>query len=261
VKVLFVGDIVGKPGRLAAIERVPRLRDELDADIVIANGENAAGGMGITPDIANALLDDAGIDVITLGNHSWAKREALALVDHEPRVLRAANHVPGTPGRGVAVYDTRRGPVAVVLLLGRVFMDPVDDPFRAADAALAEVRGAAAVTIIDMHAEASSEKQALGWHVDGRATAVVGTHTHVQTADERLLPQGTAYITDAGMTGPDRSIIGMSVETAMPRFTTSIPSRFEVAPGPATLRGVLIEADDSSGLARSITRLQVPPVR
>jgi 2',3'-cyclic-nucleotide 2'-phosphodiesterase len=259
VRILFVGDVVGKPGRLAAIDVVPRLRDEVDADIVIANGENAAGGLGITSQIAASLLDDAGIDVITLGNHAWSKREAIVLVESEPRVLRAANHAPGTPGRGVAVFDTRRGPVAVALLLGRVFMDPVDDPFRAALAALAEVRRETVVTIIDIHAEASSEKQALAWYLDGQVTAVVGTHTHVQTADERVLPQGTAFITDVGMTGPDRSIIGMSIESAMPRFTSSIPSRFEVASGSASVCAVVVEADEKTGLAQSITRLRVPP--
>jgi 2',3'-cyclic-nucleotide 2'-phosphodiesterase len=256
MKVLMVGDVVGKSGRNAVMELVPKLRSAHKADFVIVNGENAAGGLGITRDIALAMLDNAKVDVITLGNHAWAKRESHVYLDEELRILRPANYPPGVPGRGYGLYQTPFGPVAVMSLQGRTFMDPVDDPFRAVDILLEEIHGATKTIFVDFHAEATSEKQAFGWYVDGRVSAVIGTHTHVQTADERILPGGTAYLTDMGMTGPIDSVIGMKREIVLPRFTTLMPARFEVAEGPSRLCGVLIEVDPPTGRATAISRIQ-----
>jgi metallophosphoesterase (TIGR00282 family) len=256
LRILFVGDVVGKAGREAVMQLVPRLRTAHHADFVIANGENAAAGMGITRDIAETMLRGAKIDVITLGNHAWAKRESHTYLDEEPRVLRPANYPPGVPGRGLGVYQTPQGPLAVIVLQGRTFMQPTDDPFRMADALLEEAHARTPAVFVEFHGEATSEKQAFGWYVDGRASAVVGTHTHVQTADERILTNGTAYLTDAGMTGPIDSVIGMKREVIIPRFTTLLPIKFEVADGPAKLCGVLIDIDMATGRAASIARVQ-----
>jgi len=257
MRILFIGDVVGRPGREMVLAHAQRLRRELEAEFVIVNAENAAGGLGVTPEIGAALLERARADVLTLGNHAFAKREAYSYLESERRVLRPANFPPGAPGRGWAVYNSPEGPLAVGVLQGRVFMDPLDDPFREADAILEEAREATCAVFLEFHGEATSEKQAFGWHVDGRASAVVGTHTHVQTADERLLPGGTAYITDAGMTGPRDSVIGVRREVVIPRFTTGLPSKFEVAEGPASLCGVLVDIDMNSGRARGITRVRV----
>ncbi|MCC6729167.1 MAG: TIGR00282 family metallophosphoesterase [Chthonomonadales bacterium] len=257
MRLLMVGDIVGRPGRTAAHRLIPALRREHGVDFVVANAENAAGGIGITREIAVELLEQGGVDVVTLGNHAWAKREVYGYLDGEPRVLRPVNYPPGAPGHGHGLFQTPAGPVGVAVVQGRVFMEAIDDPFRAADAVLADLRRAAPIVLVDLHAEATSEKQAIGWYVDGRATAVLGTHTHVQTADERVLPNGTAYITDVGMTGPIDSVIGMSRETVLARFTTSVPTRFEVADGPARLCAVLVEADAGTGRALRIERIQV----
>ncbi len=253
---MFVGDVVGKAGREAVMQLVPRLRTAYRVDYVIVNAENSAGGLGITRDIALAMYQGAKVDVITLGNHAWSKRESHTYLDEELRILRPANYPPGVPGRGMGIFQTPHGPLAVLVFQGRIFMDPTDDPFRMADQLLDEAHITAKAVIIDFHGEATSEKQAFGWYVDGRASAVVGTHTHVQTADERVLPEGTAYLTDAGMTGPINSVIGMKREVVLSRFTTMLPSRFEVADGPAKLCGVLIDIDMTTGRALSIARIQ-----
>lgn len=254
----MVGDVVGKPGRQATVEGVPALRKEYGADFVIVNAENAAGGIGITPDIAEALFRQAEIDVITLGNHAWGKREIYPYLDEQPRLLRPANYPPGAPGKGFGVFSCSAGLVGVAALQGRTFMEPVDDPFRAADTILETLRARTRVIVMDFHAEATSEKQAFGWYVDGRASAVIGTHTHVQTADERILPEGTAYLTDVGMTGPADSIIGMRRDIVIPRFTSGLPARFEVEDEEAQLCAVLIDVEAETGCATHIERLQVP---
>ncbi len=258
MRVLMVGDVVGRPGREALLALVPDLREEMDVDFVIADAENAAGGVGITPDIARQLLEHGGVDVITLGNHAWAKREVYPYLNDEARILRPANYPTGAPGRGVGAYSTAQGTVAVAVLQGRVFMDPVDCPFRCADAILEELQGVTPCIFVEFHAEATSEKQAFARYVDGRVSAIVGTHTHVQTADEQVLPQGSAFITDVGMTGPVDSVIGMKYSTVLPRFMTLLPNRFEVASGPAVLSGMLIDVDQATGRASSVKRLQVP---
>ncbi|HSV74123.1 MAG TPA: TIGR00282 family metallophosphoesterase [Chthonomonadales bacterium] len=255
MRVLFVGDVVGRPGRDAVRSSVPALRSEFDAHFVIANAENAAGGIGITPAVAAELLD-SGVDALTLGNHTWAKREIAAALERDPRILRPANFPAGAPGRGAAVYDVAEGAIAVLSLQGRTFMDPIDDPFRVADELLAALRAQTPVVVVDFHAEATSEKQALAWHLDGRASAVVGTHTHVQTADERVLEGGTATITDVGMTGPLDSIIGFAPECVLPRFQLRMPTRLEVAAGHSHVCAVVIDIDQGSGRARSIKRIQ-----
>lgn len=256
MRILFIGDIVGKPGREAVLTLVPQLRDELRPDMVIANAENVAGGWGITPPIARMLLT-GGVDVITLGNHTWAKEAGYDVIDGEPRVLRPMNYPPGAPGRGYGLFKTPGGClVGVANINGRVFMEPLDDPFRAADEFVAQVSGQTRVLFIDFHAETTSEKVAFGYHCDGRVSAVTGTHTHIPTADERVLPGGTAYITDVGMCGPEPSVIGMDVQTVLERFRTQMPHRFKVAEtGDAVLRAVIIDVDEATGRARSIARL------
>ncbi len=256
MRVLFIGDIVGHSGRDAACRLVDPLRNEFDADFVIANAENAAGGMGLTPAVADELFRRTSIDVMTLGNHAWTKREIYPYLQGQHRVLRPANYPPGAPGMGSGVFETSAGVIGVLVLMGRVYMETTDDPFRCADAELDALRGATNTVVVDMHAEATSEKQAMGLYLAGRVSAVLGTHTHVQTADERILPEGTAYITDVGMTGPVNSIIGMKVETVMRRFLTGLPSKFEVAEGPAQLSAVLLDIEEATGKARNILRVQ-----
>lgn len=256
MRILFVGDVVGKPGRQAVQALVPRLRTCHRADFVIVNGENSAGGMGITREIALSMFQSCKVDVITLGNHAWSKREVHTYLDEELRILRPANYPPGVPGRGLGVYQTAQGPFAVIVLQGRTFMEATENPFLAADELLDQAHQAAKAVFVEIHGEATSEKQAFAWYVDGRACAVIGSHTHVQTADERILPSGTAYLTDVGMTGPIDSVIGMRLETVLPRFTTLLPNRFEVAGGRAILSAVLIDVEMSTGLATSITRVQ-----
>ncbi|HEV2359555.1 MAG TPA: TIGR00282 family metallophosphoesterase [bacterium] len=255
MNLLFVGDVVGRPGRRAVAEWLPALRRELRTDFVVVNGENSAGGFGVTPETVRELRA-AGADVVTGGNHIWNTREAPALLDGEPRLLRPANYPPGTPGRGAAVFEGGDGTrVAVLNLEGRIFMQPLLSPFEYAREEVERLRAETRVILVDMHAEATSEKAALAWHLDGRVSAVVGTHTHVQTADERILPGGTAFITDAGMTGPRDSIIGMSREGVLQRFLTLMPVRFEVADGPVQLNGVLIRVDPETGRASEIRRV------
>lgn len=256
MKILFFGDIVGKPGRDAVLGALPALQDEWSPDMVIANAENIAGGWGITPSIAHALLT-GGIDVVTMGNHTWAKEDGAEVIASEARVLRPMNYPPGAPGRGCGLFRTPRGVlVGVASIMGRVQMEPMDDPFRAADDFIGTMRGKTDVLFIDFHAETTSEKVAFGWHCDSRVSAVAGTHTHVTTADERVLPGGTAYITDVGMCGVMDSVIGMDKEAVVMRFRTQLPQyRNRVAEGVGTAHGVMIDIDEASGKARNIVRV------
>ena len=255
MRILFIGDIVGRAGRDLVKKGLKGLVAEHDIDLVIANAENSAAGFGITREIGQELLG-AGVDVMTSGNHIWDKKEALDYIASEPRLLRPGNYPAGAPGHGSVVARTRMGTaVGVVNLMGRVHMHPLDDPFALALKEVESLRTRARVIFVDFHAEATSEKMAMGWHLDGRVTAVAGTHTHVQTADERLLPKGTAYITDAGMTGAHDAIIGMDADASLVRFLTGMPSRFEPATGNPRLNGVVVDADDETGRARSITRI------
>jgi 2',3'-cyclic-nucleotide 2'-phosphodiesterase len=262
MRTLFIGDIFGRPGRTIVRDKLKELVREQRIDLVLANGENAAAGFGITPALAEDLFD-LGIDVLTTGNHVWDKREILdyfASVDgnaHGParRVLRPANYAPELPGHGLYEGRKKDVPYAVINLQGRTFMAPNDDPFRTADRLLNRLKPK--VVFVDIHAEATSEKIALGWYLDGRVTAVVGTHTHVPTADERVLPKGTAYITDVGMTGPYESVIGVNKEQIIGRFLNNMPVRFEPATGDVRLSAVVVESDDSTGRARSIQRIML----
>jgi 2',3'-cyclic-nucleotide 2'-phosphodiesterase len=255
VNILFIGDIVGRPGRDLVRQGLAALVEHHAIDLVVANVENAAAGFGITREIGEQLLD-AGIDVMTSGNHIWDKREALDYIGIEPRLLRPANYPAGAPGNGRYLARSRGDiSVGVVNVMGRVFMLNIDDPFAVV---LREIEALAArtrIVFVDFHAEATSEKLAMGWHLDGKVTAVVGTHTHVQTADERILPKGTAYLTDVGMTGPHDSIIGVEIEPALGRFLTGLPSKFETATANPRLNAVVVEADEETGRALDIERL------
>ena len=255
MNILFVGDIVGRPGRELIRKGLGALTERYAVDLVIANAENAAAGFGVTKDIGDTLLE-AGIDVMTSGNHIWDKKEVVGYIAAQPRLIRPANYPAGVPGRGSYVAQTGDGrAVGVINVMGRVFMLPLDDPFAVVLREIEAIRHRTRVIIVDFHAEATSEKVAMGWHLDGKVTAVIGTHTHVQTADERVLPNGTAYLTDAGMTGPHDSIIGMEKEPSLARFLIAMPSKLEPASGNLRLNGVLIEADDKTGRATRITRL------
>jgi len=256
MRILFVGDVVGAPGRRIARFRLKGLVRDLGADLTIVNGENAAGGAGLTQATAEELFA-AGADVITTGNHVWDKREALGLLEREPRILRPANYPEGSPGKGVVVVSARDTSVAVVNLMGRVFMPLVDDPFRTADRILDGLRGVARVVMVDFHAEATSEKSAFAWYLDGRVTAVLGTHTHVATADARVLPGGTAFISDVGMTGPFDSVIGVRKEQAIERFRTSRSIPYETADGDIRLAAVRVDVDPASGRALAIERIEI----
>jgi 2',3'-cyclic-nucleotide 2'-phosphodiesterase len=253
VRLLFLGDIIGRPGRQALDRFLPGLIEKHKPSLIVANAENAAGGSGLTPDIGRELLTR--LDILTSGNHIWDKKEGLGYLDQEPRLLRPANYPPGNPGRGHLLHTDRSGHrVAVLNLQGRVFMEPIDCPFRTADELVERIRVETPVVVVDFHAEATSEKQALGWHLDGRASAVIGTHTHVPTADEHILPGGTAYLTDAGMAGGFRSVIGMRREQALARFLTSIPQRFEPGKDGLVLSAVFVEIEAASGRAVDIKR-------
>jgi 2',3'-cyclic-nucleotide 2'-phosphodiesterase len=262
MRILFIGDIFGRPGRSIVKERLPAVVKEHSIDLIIANGENAAAGFGITPPLAEELFD-LGIDVITSGNHIWDKREIIGFFEqadgnlHSParRLLRPANYPPGMPGWGLYQGKKNNISYAVLNLQGRVFMASNDDPFRVADQLLKEIN--AKVIFVDVHAEATSEKMSLGWYLDGRVTAVVGTHTHVPTADERVLPGGTAYITDVGMTGPYDGVIGVKKELILERFLTNMPGRFEPASGDVRLCAIVVDCDETSGKAREIKRLML----
>ena len=255
MRILFIGDVFGRTGRDLVREGLPVLAARYGLDAVIANVENAASGAGITRETGEALLK-AGIDVMTTGNHVWDKREALTYIGVEPRLLRPLNMSPSAPGRGAFVTRLADGrPLGVINAMGRVFMPPVDNPFEAVAAAVDRLSRECRVMLVDMHAEATAEKIAMGWHLDGRVAAVVGTHTHVQTADARILPGGTAYITDVGMTGPHDSIIGMERADILARFVTGLPARMEPASENPRLQAVVIDADERTGLAREIVRL------
>lgn len=254
MRILFIGDIVGSPGRRIVLERLEDIVATESADLVIANGENAASGFGITPRLTEELLS-AGIEVLSGGNHIWDRREILDFITREPRLLRPANFPAASPGSGLFCGLSRQGmPYALLCLQGRIFMASNDDPFSTADRELAKLPPETKVIVVDIHAEATSEKLAMGWYLDGRVSAVVGTHTHVATADEQILPGGTAYITDVGMTGPHDSVIGMEKGAVIKRFLDGLPARFEVATGDLQMNAVLIEVDSVSGRAVSIAR-------
>jgi hypothetical protein len=264
VRILFVGDVFGRPGRAIVKDRLPGLVKEQQIDLIIANGENAAAGFGITPALAEELFE-LGIDVITTGNHVWDKRELVEYFAADKtnphsaarRLLRPANYPPAMPGWGMFEGTKGKVPYAVLNLQGRIFMGSNDDPFRVADRLLKETK--AKVVVVDFHAEATSEKMSMGWYLDGRVTAVIGTHTHVPTADERVLPGGTAYITDVGMSGPYESVIGVKKELVVGKFLNNMPVRFEPATGDVRLCAVVVDCDEASGRARSIQRLMVGP--
>jgi metallophosphoesterase (TIGR00282 family) len=255
MNILMVGDMVGAPGRKIFARVVGQMKGRGAVDVVVANAENSAGGKGITRVIAGELFD-AGADVVTLGDHTWDQKEIAQYLDIEKRLIRPANFAPACPGRGIVTVDTPKGRVTVINLIGRVFMPPMDCPFRAVDALLAKEPNMGKVILVDMHAEATSEKVAMGRHLDGRVSAVVGTHTHVQTSDEIIMPKKTAYITDLGMTGPKDSIIGRDYPSVMGKFLTGMPSKFEIAETNVALEGVLIDVDETTGKARKITRVR-----
>jgi len=256
MRLLFIGDIIGRPGRELLRKGLKALVNHHGVDFVIANAENSAAGFGITKDIGDTLLE-YGVDVMTSGNHVWDKKEAMNYIATERRLLRPANYPAGAPGRGSCVAESGDGrPVGIVNVMGRVFMTPIDDPFAVVLKEIEAVRAKARIVIVDFHAEATSEKVAMGWHLDGKVTLVVGTHTHVQTGDERILPNGTAYLTDAGMTGPHDSVIGSDEHNAIKRFVTGMPTRLEPATGDVRIEGVLVECD-GDGRATSCTAVRV----
>lgn len=257
MNILMVGDVFGEPGRSALTKLLPKLRQEHRIDLAVVNVENAAAGFGITPQMCRDFLD-LGVDVMTSGNHIWDRKEIVEYIGKENLLLRPANFPIGTPGVGYVTVKAGPNRVAVLNLMGRVFMSPIDCPFRKADEILPELRKDTPIILVDMHAEATSESVAMGWYLDGRVSAVVGTHRHVQTADERVLPKGTAYITDLGMTGPVDSVIGVDTSLILKRFLTQMPIRFEPAKGPAALCGVVITVDPETGRASDIQRLRVP---
>ncbi len=257
MKVIIIGDIVGKPGRKILTATLKKLKEQHETEFVIANVENAAEGAGLVPKVGDEILA-AGVDVMTSGNHIFDKKEVIQYIENQPRLLRPANYPPDAPGRGLWLGSTDSGtPVAVINVQGRIFMPPSDCPFRAADRLLAEIGNRASVIILDHHAEATSEKLAMGRYLDGRVSVVVGTHTHVQTADEQVMPGGTAYITDLGMTGPYDSVIGVQAQLVITRFVRGLPLRYQTASENPQLHGVVVEIDERTGKAVSILRLQV----
>ncbi|MFC1712748.1 TIGR00282 family metallophosphoesterase [Candidatus Poribacteria bacterium] len=255
-KVLFIGDVIGRPGRAALGKILPELKEQYRPQLVIANGENLAGGLGLTQGTAEELFS-YGVDLFTTGNHIWDKKESLEYIDQEEKVLRPANYPQGAPGRGYTVVESEGSPPAAVLnLSGRVFMAPLDDPFVAANRIIPKLSEETNIIILDFHAEATAEKIAMGWYLDGQVSAVIGTHTHVQTADERILPDHTAYITDVGMTGPIDSVIGMDKDTVIRKFLTQMPARFEVPKGDVVVCAVIVDIEPIAGGAISIERFQ-----
>lgn len=258
MRILFIGDIVGKPGRQAIRGLLEKIIGDHRVEFTIANGENAAGGMGITPPIAIEILDQ-GVDVLTSGNHIWAKKEIIPFLNEESRILRPANYPSQVPGRGSGIFQLDSGEkIGVINLEGRVFMKHLDCPFRVGEREIAILMEQTHIIIVDFHAEATSEKMAMGWFLNGKATALLGTHTHVQTSDEKILSEGTAYITDVGMTGPLDSVIGIRKQIALDRLLTQIPWKFEVATEKIELQGVIIEVDSRSGKSQNIQRIRVP---
>jgi metallophosphoesterase (TIGR00282 family) len=255
IKILFIGDVIGQPGRSAIINNIARLKDQNQANLTIANGENLAGGMGITPETAKELLSN-GIDVISTGNHVWDKKEIIDYIDKDDRIIRPANYPQGAPGNGYTFAKIQDEiTIAVLNLSGCVFMQPLDNPFRVAESILPSIREKTNIIIVDFHAEATSEKIAFGRFLDGQVSAVIGTHTHVQTADETIFPNGTAYITDAGMTGPVDSIIGTKTDLVIKKFLTQMPAKFEVPKGDVGISAVVIEIDQLTGKSLSIKRI------
>jgi metallophosphoesterase (TIGR00282 family) len=257
IRLLFIGDIVGRPGRDLVRQGLRGLVDFHRIDLVIANAENSAAGFGITREIGDQLLD-CGVDVMTSGNHIWDRKEALDYIGTEPRLLRPANYPAGAPGNGSYLARTRDSrSVGVVNIMGRVFMLNIDDPFQVILREIDALKARTRIVFVDFHAEATSEKIAMGWHLDGKVTAVIGTHTHVQTADERILPKGTAYLTDVGMTGPHDSVIGVEIAAVLGKFLTAMPAKFETATGNPRLHAVIVEADEQTGRATEIERLSL----
>lgn len=257
MKILFIGDVVGSPGRDMVHEYLPKLKEKYRPGITIINGENAASGKGITEKIYKAFLE-RGAQVITMGNHTWAKKEIFEFIDDAKYMIRPANFPHGTPGKGIVFVNINGTEVAVINMQGRTFLDPLDDPFRKIDELIEEAKKRTNIIFLDFHAEATSEKQAMGMYVDGRVSAVVGTHTHIQTADERILPKGTGYITDVGMTGPYDGVLGVEKEAVMKRFLTSLPVRFEVdKKGRAQLNGFLVTINEKTGSATKVERILI----
>ena len=257
LRALFIGDVVGKPGREIIATKLPAIREQYGVDFCVANAENASGGSGLTRENA-AELFGAGVDVVTMGDHIWKRKEIIEFIRTEPRLLRPCNYSPLAPGSGTGVYTLPSGvKIAVLSLAGRVFMKPSDCPFRAADEALRGLSAETANIIVDFHAEATAEKIAMGWHLDGRVTCVFGTHTHVQTADERVLPKGTAFICDVGMTGPHNSVLGRRVDRVLKATLSQMPAAFDVAKGDVRLSGALAAFDPATGRAESIERMQI----
>jgi len=256
LKILMVGDINGSPGRTLFANLITRMKAEGKVDFVVVNGENAAGGNGITQNMAEELFA-AGADVITLGDHTWNRKELAGEIDNVPNLIRPANFAPGCPGRGFTTLDTQWGRISVINLIGRVFMKPMDCPFRAVDRLLKHEVPSGGIILVDFHAEATSEKVVMGRHLDGRVTAVVGTHTHVQTSDECILPNGTAYLTDLGMTGPKDSAIGRDWKPVLKSFMDGMPARFEMATGDVKLEGLMISIDETSGRAKKLKRVRL----
>ena len=257
MKILFIGDVVGSPGREMVQEYLPRLKQKYQPQLTIVNGENAAGGKGITEKIYKQFLQ-AGAQAVTMGNHTWDKKEIFEFIDQADAMIRPANFPEGTPGKGIHYIKSNKLIVAVLNLQGRTFLPPLDDPFRRADELIEEASQKTPLIFVDFHAEATSEKQAMGWYLDGRVSVVAGTHTHTQTADERILPKGTAFITDAGMTGPYDGILGMEKEAVLNRFLSSLPVRFEVPKqGRNQLNGILVEVGEQTGKAKKITRILI----
>ncbi len=254
LNILFIGDIVGNPGRKVAKEMIQKLKRERQIDFCIANGENSAGGSGITYVVAQELYK-SGVDAITLGNHTWSKREITNFIDSDKCIVRPANYPEELPGRGCTVIANEKGKIGVLNLMGRVYMDSIDCPFKAADRELIELKTQVKVILVDIHAEATSEKCALAWHLDGRVSCVLGTHTHVQTADERILPCGTAFISDVGMTGPYEGIIGVNRDIVINKFLTHMPNRFEIAQGSVQFNAVYLEVDEITGKTTKIERI------
>jgi 2',3'-cyclic-nucleotide 2'-phosphodiesterase len=258
MRILFIGDIVGKPGRQAVEGILQKIISDYRIEFTIANGENAAGGMGITPAIASDILD-LGVDVLTSGNHIWAKKEIIPFLDEESRILRPANYPAQVPGRGAGVYSLSNGnKIGILNLEGRVFMKNLDCPFRVGEKEIGTLRQHTNSIIVDFHAEATSEKMAMGWFLNGKVSAILGTHTHVQTSDEKILHEGTAYITDVGMTGPLASVIGIRKQVALERLLTQIPWKFDVATEEIELQGVVLEIDSNTGKSKNIERIRVP---
>jgi 2',3'-cyclic-nucleotide 2'-phosphodiesterase len=256
MNILLIGDIIGKPGRHAVHNCIGKVKSDHSIDFIIANGENIANGTGIQPDSFKNLID-MGVDVVTSGNHIWSKKEAREILGHDLRLLRPHNYPSENPGSGLGIFDCKGTPIAVLNLIGRVFMQPVDCPFKSADKALEQIQGKAKIIIVDMHCEATSEKRAMGWHLNGRVSSVTGTHTHIMTADEEILPGGTAYLTDIGMSGSPNSVIGMKQQQVMSRFLTGAPARFEVSEElPYLFQSVVVSVDKETGKATKIERIR-----